>query len=41
MSIGRDTYIHDMIELCGGRNVFADVTGRRYPIVQCFRPNDV
>jgi ABC-type Fe3+-hydroxamate transport system substrate-binding protein len=42
MTIARDTYIHDMIELCGGRNVFAGSepgadappTGdRRYPIV--------
>jgi ABC-type Fe3+-hydroxamate transport system substrate-binding protein len=23
MTIGRDTYIHDLIELCGGRNAFA------------------
>jgi ABC-type Fe3+-hydroxamate transport system substrate-binding protein len=23
MTIGRDTYMHDLIELCGGRNVFA------------------
>ena len=46
MTIGRDTYIHDMIELCGGQNLFADpaagpaadaVSGRadrRYPIVE-------
>jgi ABC-type Fe3+-hydroxamate transport system substrate-binding protein len=33
MTIGRDTYIHDLIELCGGRNVFADERDRRYPIV--------
>ncbi|HPG25548.1 MAG: ABC transporter substrate-binding protein [Spirochaetaceae bacterium] len=38
MTIGADTYIHDLITLCGGRNVFP--TGpdprrpdRRYPIV--------
>ena len=33
MSVGRDTYIHDLIELCGGRNVFADTAERRYPLV--------
>ena len=37
MTVGRDTYIHDMIELCGGANAFAEpVEGardRRYPIV--------
>jgi ABC-type Fe3+-hydroxamate transport system substrate-binding protein len=33
MSVGRDTYIHDMIELSGGANVFAERAGRRYPIV--------
>lgn len=33
MTIGRDTYVHDLIELCGGRNVFADEGDRRYPIV--------
>ena len=40
MTIGRDTYIHDMLELCGGENVFADAgrdaeaaAGRRYPRV--------
>jgi len=33
MSVARDTYIHDMIELCGGANVFAERAGRRYPIV--------
>ena len=37
MSIGRDTYIHDMLELCGGHNVFADTADRRYPIVNRFR----
>ncbi|MBY0400915.1 helical backbone metal receptor [Myxococcota bacterium] len=24
MTVGRDTYIHDLIELCGGANVFAE-----------------
>lgn len=33
MTIGRDTYIHDMIDLCGGTNVFADAAERRYPLV--------
>jgi len=36
MTIGRETYIHDMIELCGGKNLFASLeasTDRRYPIV--------
>ncbi len=27
MTIARDTYIHDMIETCGGRNVFGDGPG--------------
>lgn len=38
MTVGPDTYIHDMIELCGGRNLGAEpIAGagsdRRYPIV--------
>jgi ABC-type Fe3+-hydroxamate transport system substrate-binding protein len=36
MTIGRETYIHDMIELCGGENLFAQLetsADRRYPIV--------
>ncbi len=33
MAVGRDTYIHSMLELCGGANVFADRGERRYPIV--------
>jgi ABC-type Fe3+-hydroxamate transport system substrate-binding protein len=33
MAVGRDTYVHSMIELCGGANVFADRGDRRYPIV--------
>jgi ABC-type Fe3+-hydroxamate transport system substrate-binding protein len=33
MAAGRDTYIHSMLELCGGINVFADRGDRRYPIV--------
>ena len=31
MTIGHDTYIHDVLETCGGANVFADRT--RYPTV--------
>jgi ABC-type Fe3+-hydroxamate transport system substrate-binding protein len=34
MSVGRDTYAHDLLGLCGGENVFADREERRYPIVQ-------
>lgn len=35
MTVGGDTYIHDLIELCGGANVFAKgAEGRRYPIVE-------
>ena len=34
MSVGRDTYAHDLLALCGGENVFADREDRRYPIVQ-------
>ncbi|MFK7895593.1 MAG: cobalamin-binding protein [Myxococcota bacterium] len=34
MTIARDTYIHDLIELCGGENVFPEASeGRRYPLV--------
>ena len=32
MSINRDTYVHDMLAVCGGVNVFAD-RGERYPTV--------
>ena len=32
MTIGRDTYIHDMLSVCGGANVFAD-RPERYPTV--------
>jgi ABC-type Fe3+-hydroxamate transport system substrate-binding protein len=32
MTINRDTYIHDLLRVCGGRNVFAD-RGERYPTV--------
>ena len=34
MAIGRDTYAHDLLRLCGGANVFAHRDGRRYPIVK-------
>lgn len=33
MTVGRDTYAHDLIQLCGGANVFADLGDRRYPLV--------
>ncbi len=29
MTVGADTYIHDLIALCGGENVFANDVGRR------------
>lgn len=32
MTVGRDTYVHDMLRLCGGANVFADRPDR-YPTV--------
>lgn len=32
MTIGRDTYIHDMLRLCGGANVFSDHPDR-YPSI--------
>jgi ABC-type Fe3+-hydroxamate transport system substrate-binding protein len=34
MAVGRDTYAHDLIRLCGGANVFAERSERRYPIVK-------
>jgi len=33
MSVGGDTYAHDLLALCGGRNVFAGRGDRRYPRV--------
>ncbi len=33
MSVGADTYAHDLLTLCGGVNVFADREDRRYPRV--------
>jgi ABC-type Fe3+-hydroxamate transport system substrate-binding protein len=33
MSVGADTYAHDLLTLCGGRNVFAGHGDRRYPRV--------
>lgn len=33
MAVGGDTYAHDLLRLCGARNVFADRGDRRYPIV--------
>ena len=32
MTIGPDTYIHDMLRVCGGRNIFED-RAERYPAV--------
>jgi ABC-type Fe3+-hydroxamate transport system substrate-binding protein len=32
MTVGRDTYVHDMLRVCGGANVFADLP-ERYPTV--------
>jgi ABC-type Fe3+-hydroxamate transport system substrate-binding protein len=32
MTISRDTYVHDMLRVCGGANVFAD-RSERYPTV--------
>lgn len=34
MAVGADTYAHDLIELCGGRNAFGGSGGRRYPVVR-------
>ena len=34
MGVGADTFIHDLLVLCGGDNVFADREDRRYPIVR-------
>ncbi len=31
MSVGSDTYVHDVLEICGGENVCGDAT--RYPVV--------
>lgn len=33
MAVGRDTYADDLLTLCGGANVFAFRSERRYPIV--------
>jgi ABC-type Fe3+-hydroxamate transport system substrate-binding protein len=33
MSVGADTYAHDLLALCGGENVFAAREERRYPRV--------
>ncbi len=34
MAVGRETYAHDLIRLCGGENVFAERSERRYPLVK-------
>jgi ABC-type Fe3+-hydroxamate transport system substrate-binding protein len=33
MAVGGDTYADDLLQVCGGRNVFAARPERRYPIV--------
>lgn len=33
MAVGANTYAHDLLGLCGGRNVFAKPGERRYPLV--------
>jgi ABC-type Fe3+-hydroxamate transport system substrate-binding protein len=33
LAVGADTYIHDLLRLCGGENVFAGHAERRYPRV--------
>ena len=33
MTVGADTYAHDLLSLCGGENVFAGRRDRRYPRV--------
>ena len=33
MTMGGDTYAHDLLTLCGADNVFAELGDRRYPIV--------
>jgi ABC-type Fe3+-hydroxamate transport system substrate-binding protein len=33
MSVGADTYAHDLLQLCGGENVFGSRSDRRYPRV--------
>lgn len=37
MAAGGDTYVHDLLRLCGGRNVFAAEGDRRYPVVSLER----
>jgi ABC-type Fe3+-hydroxamate transport system substrate-binding protein len=34
MAVGRDTYANDLLQVCGGANVFGDRPERRYPIVE-------
>jgi ABC-type hemin transport system substrate-binding protein len=34
MTIGGDTYASNLLELCGGSNVFANRDDRRYPIIE-------
>ncbi len=37
MTANRDTYLHDVLRICGGRNVFAE-RGRRYPLAADLDP---
>ena len=34
MAVGSDTYADDLLVLCGGANVFANRSGRRYPRIR-------
>jgi ABC-type Fe3+-hydroxamate transport system substrate-binding protein len=34
MAVGGDTYASNLLEVCGGANVFADRIDRRYPIIE-------
>lgn len=34
MAVGSDTYVHDLLRLCGGDNPFAEAGDRRYPKVE-------
>ena len=34
MAVGTDTYIYDLLRVCGGAPLFAERGDRRYPIVE-------
>ncbi len=34
MTISADTYTHDLLQVCGGQNIFGDHLGSRYPVVE-------